>query len=284
MTARRPFLSIVLLAIALLLGGCASRPTSLDEVRQFANASAMLGGYGELSQRYRDTYAREQPYLSPAAARVARENDDKRKAHYDQFIAAQKALVLYMKTLSVLAGDGRYDLTSELDDIGAGVQALAGNGMERRQVQAWTGLTRLVTRVIASRYQGASVAAMVREGDEDVRVLLDGMMTLTRLYAKTHQGEKQTILAVFEVELPLNRKPGTRLLATMARVHYMEKIREFQLVERRYDMALEGLTKVALGHQKMREHLVDLSGTEMRQMLAAYARDLNLIRAALAVN
>lgn len=284
---RAPFAALVplvLLLLAMLLGGCASRQPSLEAVREFADASAKLGAYGELSKRYRDTYAREQPYLSPAADRLARENDAKRKAAHEDFMAAQKALVLYMRTLSVLAGDGRYDLTPQLDDIGNGMKALAGSGVEQRHVAAYTGLTRLLTRVIASGYQGRSVATMVRDGDADVRTLLDGMINLTRLYAKTHQNEKRTVLGVFDVEVPFSGKAQDRMLVTMAKVHYMDKAQEYKILDRRYDVAMQGLTKVALGHQKMREHLDNLSGSEVRHLLADYARDLNLIREAMSAN
>jgi hypothetical protein len=284
---RAPFAALVplvLLLLAMLLGGCASRQPSLEAVREFADASAKLGAYGELSKRYRDTYAREQPYLSPAADRLARENDAKRKAAHEDFMAAQKALVLYMRTLSVLAGDGRYDLTPQLDDIGNGMKALAGSGVEQRHVAAYTGLTRLLTRVIASGYQGRSVATMVRDGDADVRTLLDGMINLTRLYAKTHQNEKRTVLGVFDVEVPFSGKAQDRMLVTMAKVHYMDKAQEYKILDRRYDVAMQGLTKVALGHQKMREHLDNLSGSEVRHLLADYARDLNLIREAMSTN
>jgi hypothetical protein len=284
---RSPFAALVplvLLLLAMLLGGCAARQPSLEAVREFADASAKLGAYGELSKRYRDTYAREQPYLSPAADRLARENDAKRKAAHEDFMAAQKALVLYMRTLSVLAGDGRYDLTPQLDDIGNGMKALAGSGVEQRHVAAYTGLTRLLTRVIASGYQGRSVATMVRDGDADVRTLLDGMINLTRLYAKTHQNEKRTVLGVFDVEVPFSGKAQDRMLVTMAKVHYMDKAHEYKALDKRYELAQQGLTKVALGHQKMREHLDNLTGSEVRHLLADYARDLNLIREAMSAN
>jgi hypothetical protein len=140
MDIRRYF---VALAAALLLGGCATTAqVSLAEVRQFADASARLGGYAELSRRYRDTYDREQPYLSPAADRIAKENDARRKAVYEDFISIQKSLVLYMQTLSVLAGDTRYDLSPQLDDLGNGLKANAESGLQQRHIVAYTGLTR----------------------------------------------------------------------------------------------------------------------------------------------
>jgi hypothetical protein len=273
---------LVLLGASLLLAGCASGNVNLAEVREFADASAKLGAYAELSKRYRDTYLREQPYLSPVTDRVAKENDAKRRAVYDDFVSAQKALVLYMQTLSVLAGDGRYDLTPQLDDMGSGIKALAGSGLEQRHVTAYTGLTRLLTRVIASGYQNRSVETMVRDGDAHVRVLLDGMMNLTRIYAKTHDNEKKTVLGIFDVEIPFSGKVQDRMLVTMAKVHYLDKAQEYKLLDKRYDLALQGLTKVALGHQKMREQVDQLSNNDVRHLLADYARDLNLIRIGLA--
>jgi hypothetical protein len=274
----RPYLLRYLLVFlaSLVLGGCAATggQVSLAEVRQFADASARLGGYAELSKRYRDTYEREQPYLSPAADRIAKENDIRRKAVYDDFISIQKSLVLYMQTLSLLAGDARYDLSTQLDDLGNGLKANAESGLQQRHIAAYTGLTRLLTRVIASGYQNRSVETMVRDGDADVQILLEAMIALTRLYAKTNENEKKTILGIFDVEIPFSTRNSDRMLVTLAKVHYLSKATEYKLLDKRYDAAMQGLTKVALGHQKMRENLHNLSAPEVRTLLLAYARDL----------
>jgi hypothetical protein len=276
--------SLLVLTAAVLLGGCAAPggPVSLAEVRQFADASARLGGYAELSKRYRDTYEREQPYLSPAADRIAKENDARRKAVYEDFLSIQKSVVLYMQTLSVLAGDARYDLSTQLDDLGNGLKANTESGLQQRQVTAYTGLTRLLTRVIASNYQNRSVETMVRDGDADVQVLLEAMINLTRLYAKTNENEKKTILGIFDVEIPFSTRNSDRMLVTLAKVHYLSKSTEYKLLDKRYDLALQGLTKVALGHQRMRENLHKLQAPEVRNLLIAYGRELVALRDAMA--
>jgi hypothetical protein len=281
MTARRPFFALFALLVSLLLSGCATGNVSLQEVRDFADQSAKLGAYAELSTRFRDTYAREQLYLSPAAAKVGKDTDAKRRAVYDDFISAQKAVVLYMQTLSLLAGDARYDLGDRLDDLGNGIKANTESGLEQRHVLAWTGMTRLLTRVIASGYQGRSVATMVGDGDRDLQTLLDAMLTLTRLYAKTNENEKKTILGIFDVEIPMANKPQDRMLVTLAKVHYINKSAEYKILDKRYDLAVQGLTKVSLGHQKLRENLDELHGSDIRNILASYVRDLQVIRAGL---
>lgn len=282
--ALRLALASSLLGINLLLGGCASPSgaVSLTEVREFADASAKLGGYSELSRRYRDTYEREQPYLPAGADKLARENDAKRRAVYDDFVSVQKALVLYMQTLSLLAGDARYDLSASIDDLGNGLKANAESGLQQRHITAYTGLTRLLTRVIASGYQNRSVETMVRDGDADVQVLLEGMISLTRLYYKTNENEKKTILGIFDVELPFAKGRDERMLVTLAKVHYINKASEYKLIDRRYDLALQGLTKVALGHQKLRENLHKLSQADVKLMLGNYGKDLRMIREGLA--
>jgi hypothetical protein len=279
----RRLFALFLLAASLLLGGCAAPGhANLAQVREFADASARVGAYGELARRYRDTYEREQPYLSPAVDRIAKENDAHRRAIYDDFVSIQKSVVLYMQTLSVLAGDARYDLSDRIDDLGNGLKANADSGLQQRQVAAYTGLTRLITRVIASGYQSRSVETMVRDGDADVQVLLDAMMALTRLYAKTNDNEKKTVLGVFDVEIPFSARTSDRMLVTLAKVHYLSKSTEYKLIDKRYDLALQGLSKVAQGHKKLRENLNNLSADEVRKMLAAYGRDLRDIRDGLA--
>jgi hypothetical protein len=265
--------------VGVLLGGCASQGSvSLVEVREFADASAKLGGYAELSRRYRDTYERELPYLSPQAERVARDTDAKRRAVFEDFVAIQKTLVLYMQTLSLLAGDARYDLSGRIDDLGNGLKATTDSGLKQRHVAAYTGMTRLLTRVIASGYQNRSVDTMVRDGDADVQVLLDAMIVLTRVYEKTNENEKKTILGIFNAEIPMSNRNADRMLITLAKVHLQNKTAEYKLIDRRYKLAQQGLTKVALGHQKMRENMDQLRSEETRRMLVGYVRDLRLIR------
>ena len=279
----RPFLAFVLLCANLLLPGCAvTGSVSLSEVREFADASAKLGGYAELSRRYRDTYEREQPYLSPAADKIARDTDARRRAVYDDFVSIQKTVVLYMQTLSLLAGDGRYDLSARIDDLGNGLKANTESALEQRHIAAYTGLTRLLTRVIASGYQNRSVETMVRDGDADVQTLLEAMISLTRLYHKTNENEKKTVLGIFDIEIPFSTRTSERMLVTLAKVHYLNKSTEYKLVDKRYDLALQGLTKVALGHQKLRENLNKLTNDEVRIMVRNYGRDLRIIHGALA--
>lgn len=275
----RRIANLVCLSASLILAGCATHETvSLQEVRAFADASARLGGYAELSRRYRDTFEREQPYLSPPAEKLARETDLRRRAVYDDFLAIQKTLVLYMQTLSRLAGDTRYDLSERIDDLGNGLKANTDSGLSQRHIAAYTNLGRLLTRVIASGYQNRSVVTMVRDGDAEVQVLLEAMIALTRLYYKTNENEKKTVLGIFEVEIPFSNRNTDRMLVTLAKVHYLNKAAEYKLIDRRYELALQGLTKVAAGHQKMRENLHQLSDTEVRLLLATYGRDLRLIR------
>ncbi len=284
MTARHRLISCLFLAWCLLLGGCATTNVSLQEVREFADQSAKLGAYAELSTRFRDTYAREQLYLPPAAEKLGRETDAKRRAVYDDFVSAQKAVVLYMQTLSLLAGDARYDLSDKLDDLGNGIKANADSPLDQRHATAYTGLTRLLTRAIASGYQGRSVETMVRDGDRDLQTLLDAMLTLTRFYAKTHENEKKTILGIFDIEIPFATQPKDRMLVTLAKVHYLNKASEYKIMDKRYELAVQGLTKVAQGHRKMRENLSALHGGEIRNILASYVRDLQMIRSGLASN
>ena len=284
MTARHHLPVLFALCISLLLGGCATTNVSLQEVRDFADQSAKLGGYAELSTRFRDTYSREQLYLPPAAERIGKETDVKRRALYEDFISAQKAVVLYMQTLSLLAGDARYDLTDKLDDLGNGIKANVESGLEQKHVVAYIGMTRMLTRVIASGYQGRSVETMVRDGDRDLQTLLDAMLALTRFYAKTNENEKKTILGIFDVEIPFATRPQDRMLVTLAKVHYLNKSAEYKILDKRYELAVQGLTKVSLGHQKLRENLGNLRDEEVRSILASYVRDLQIIRTGLSAN
>jgi 5-formaminoimidazole-4-carboxamide-1-beta-D-ribofuranosyl 5'-monophosphate synthetase len=68
------------------------------------------------------------------------------------------------------------------------------------------------------------------------------------------------------------------MLVTLAKVHYLSKSTEYKLIDKRYEAAMQGLTKVALGHQKMRENLHNLSAPEVRTTLTVYGRELVALR------
>lgn len=277
----RTQLPLLCLLFSLLVAGCASTDAgpgavSLNHVRAFADTSASLGGYAELARRYRDTYEREQPYLSPAADKLARANDVKRRIVYNDFISIQKAVVLYMQTLSLLAGDTRYDLAPRIDELGAGLKATGDSGLTPRHVAAYTGITRLLTRVVASSYQDRSVTAMVRDGDADVQTLLEAMIALNRLYAKTWDNEKKTVLGVFEIELPSAPRNSDRVLMVLAKVHVQNKVAEYKLLDRRYSLATQGLNKVSLGHRQLRDNLAQLTRDDIKLKLVNTTQDLRL--------
>ena len=279
-----PLRLIAALASAVLFSGCATHAVNLQEVRDFAAASGKLAGFADLSTRFRTTYSREQPYLTPAADKLARENDARRAAVYQDFLSAQKTLVLYMQTLQQLAGEERYDLSPRLDELGEGLKAAADTKVEQRHVTAYTGLGRLVTRVILSNYQARSVETMVRDGDPHVQALLEAMSALLRYYVKTNENEKKTVLGMFDVEIPFSVRPQDRMLVTLAKVHYTNKSAEYKLLDKRYALAQEGLDKVSLGHRKMRENLHKLNGPEVRKYLAAIGRDLAMIHEGMKAN
>ena len=68
--------TLALLMPLLLLGGC----TNLQVVRDYASESARQTAYAELTERYRDTYQREQPYLDAADDAGERATDARRRA------------------------------------------------------------------------------------------------------------------------------------------------------------------------------------------------------------
>ena len=90
---------------------------------------------------------------------------------------------------------------------------------------------------------------MVREGDASFQTLLEGMGHLVRLYAKTNENEKRTVLGFFEIELLYADTPKDKLLATLARVHEDTKRKEYEQAQLMYLNAEKGIRKVSEGHK-----------------------------------
>lgn len=259
------------LGCVLALAGCAN----LQEVRDFAGESAKFSAYTELTTRFRDTYQREQPYLSGAADQLAQANDKRRQEAYQDLLAIHRNVATYLQTLATLAGDRTFDLTPGIDAVGKGIKAHPDLGLDGRQVDAYAGLAKIVSRWTTMAAQEKAVADMVRAGDPHLQALLDGMATLVGYYRKTHENERKTVLGFLEVETLL---PKDRLLTALGKAELLAKSREYQASEAQYAEAEKGIRRIQAGHKALVENLDRLSAAEAKALLQQFARDIKTIR------
>ncbi|MTV40882.1 hypothetical protein [Duganella radicis] len=248
MKLSRLFLILGLLAI---LSGCASSTPRMAEVRAFAAESPKLGAYHELTERYRNTYQREQPYLSPEADAREQQLNAARQQACDDFVKLQYGLQAYMQTLGKLAGDNQYDLEDQVKNLGGGVKAWPGSGLDDRHVSAFAGLTRLVTRGLTRNLQEGAVNDLLRDGRQPVQDVLDAMRTLLRLYDKSSDNEQKIVLGMLDSEIPFLDPKRERLLLALARAQQQDKQAEFRLVGLRYTLARKHLDAIEQQHRAL---------------------------------
>jgi len=185
---------------------------------------------------------------------------------------------LYMQTLAKLAGENTFDLSKQIDSLSAGIKAYPDLGIDDKQVDAITNISKVITKWITTAVQERAVRSMVTESDPHLQKVLDGMIGLVRYYRKTNENEKNTVLGFFEVEIPYADSPKDRLLATLARVHVQAKTSEYMSVQRKYDEAEKGIKSIAAGHRKLLENIDKLSIDEVQSMISTFAKDIKTIR------
>ncbi|GGB99176.1 hypothetical protein GCM10011352_26690 [Marinobacterium zhoushanense] len=267
-------LGVWALLLTLTLTGCAN----LKEVREYAGESAKFSAYTELTERFRDTYYREQPYLTGEAERLAQVNDIKRKAAYDDLLTIHQRVALYMQTLARLSGEDTFDLSGNLDSLAGGIKEHPDLGIDKQQVDAIADLANVVTRWATASQQQRAVREMIKAGDAPLQTTLQGMKRLVRYYRASHENEKRTVLGFFEVELPYVEDPEHRLLATLARAHLQAKEAEYQAVQPQYEAAAQGIERIAEGHRKLLENIDDLTSQAVRDSIKRFAKDIKAIR------
>lgn len=265
---------LAVLLATLALAGCAN----LQEVRDYADASAEFSAYTELTTRFRDTYQREQPYVSGDADRLARENDKKRQAAYADLLAIHQRVTLYMQTLARLAGDDTFDLSPQVDSLSAGIKAHPELGIDAQQVDAAANLSKVISRWLTAAYQQQAVRSMIAEGDPHLQKMLEAMLTLIRYYRQTNENEKNTVLGFFAVEIPYADPSQDRLLVALARSRLQEKEAEYHEARHQYDEAAKGIRSMAEGHRQLLANLDRLSSEEVKAMISKFAQDIKSIR------
>lgn len=248
MKLSRLFLIVGLLAI---LTGCASSTPRMADVRAFADQAPKLGAYHELTERYRQTYQREQPFLSPEADAREQQIDARRQQACDDFVKLQYGLQAYMQTLGKLAGDSRYDLEDQVKNVGTGIKAWPDSGLDDRHVNAFAGLTRLIARGLTAPLQENTVNDIMREGQQPVQDLLDAMRTLLRLYDKTSDNEEKIVIGMLESQIPFLDPKRDKLLLALAKSQQQQKQAEFRLVGLRYTLARKNLDAIEQQHRAL---------------------------------
>lgn len=268
------FLQVVTtFALVVLLHGC----TNLKEVQDFAGQSAKLSGHTELTTRFRDTYYREQPYLSGEADRLAQENDASRKAAYQDLLKIHQTVTVYMQTLATLAGDKSFDVSTDINSLSSGISAHPAFGIDDTQVDAISGLAKIITKWATSAYQQRAVRKFIQEGDKPLQTALSGMEKLVDYYQKTNDNEWKTINGLLELELSFANQPDSNLLATLARAHLQAKTSEYQLADQKYLETKQGIQTIANGHRLLVENLDKLSRQEIKDSLRQFSKDVKAI-------
>ncbi|QBE67074.1 hypothetical protein EWM63_04345 [Pseudoduganella lutea] len=240
----------MLLFLAAVLAGCAGN-ARLKEVRALAAEAPKLNGYIELSQRYRDTYEREKPYLAPAADKREQAIDAERRAAYPDLVAIHEAVTAYLRTLGKLAGGDQFDPGDAIKDVAKGIKAWPDTGLTDRHVNAVSGLARAIARVATGRAQDQAVQEMLRDGDEPLRDSLDAMSTVLRYYDKHHDNEQAIVIGMLETEIPFADKPQDRLLAALAKAHRHEKLNEYRLLGRRHTLVRQNVQAIRERHEAL---------------------------------
>ncbi|GJI98464.1 hypothetical protein RugamoR57_51820 [Duganella caerulea] len=248
MKLSRVFLILCCLA---LLGGCASSSPRMAEVRAFAAQSPHLGAYHELTERYRTTYQREQPFLSPAADQRERQLDQQRQASSADFAKLQTGVQAYMQALGRLAGDNQYDLEDQVKSMSAGIKAWPDSGIDERHVNAYAGLTRLITRALTRPAQDSAVQELLRDGHQAMEELLGAMRTLLRLYDKSSDNEQKIVLGMLESEIPFVDTRRDRLLLALSRSLQHDKQVEYHLTGVRNTQAQQNLAAIEQAHRAL---------------------------------
>jgi hypothetical protein len=241
----------LILGLAALLGGCASSTPRMAEVRAFAAQSPKLNAYHELTERYRGTYQREQPFLSAAADQRERALDRQRQDACDDFVKLQYGVQAYMQALGKLAGDDQYDLEDQVKGLSGGIKAWPDTGLADRHVNAFAGLTRLLARAVTRPMQESAVNQLMLDGQQPMQELLDAMRTLLRLYDKSNDNEQKTVLGMLEVEIPFVDPQPNRLLLALAKSQQQSKTAEYRLVGLRYTLAQKNLDAIERSHRAL---------------------------------
>lgn len=271
----------IAMALCLFLVGCAS----LQDVQNYASESAKLSSYKDLTDRFRDTYERESPFVGPGTdcdSKRAQEQDALRKSAYPDLIKMHDRMALYMATLAILAGDNTFDITQPITDLSDSIKKHPGFGIGTDQIDAYTSLANIVASVITQRHQQKAIRETVTSADPYVQNLLEGMRIMLDVYEIHNSKERGCVVDFLKQESTIAmRSQTTRLIGVMGKNLAMEKAAEYDNNEQAIMMALAGIEAMASGHANLKKNVNSLSSKELSESLKRLSNQIREARKAI---
>lgn len=252
--SRRALYALRCTLLLAALAGCAASPR-LQEARDVAADAVRLGGYADLSERFRETYTRERPYLTAAADARERTIDAQRRAAYADIMAIHGVVVQYLRTLGQVAGADAFSLDAPIKALGGSIKAWPDAGLEDRHVNAFTGLARVMANAATRREQENALRQMVRDAEPHLQLLLDAMQRLLRYYDRSSDNERAIVLGMLDVEIPFAETPRDRLLAALAKAHRQARAQEYRVAGLRHTLAIKHVAAIAAAHTALLQRL-----------------------------
>ncbi|ALQ52153.1 hypothetical protein [Nitrosomonas ureae] len=279
------------LFLLLLLIFVSTACSNLKEIGNFAGESAKFASYTELTTRYRDTYSREEPYLFEICTnakcdnedrdkfiKVAKYEDVRRHEAYADLLKVHETVSTYMQTLAILAKSESFDISKEVSSMSGSIKKYPHLGIEEKHVEAISNLALLITKWITSAYQNYAVKSMIMEGDMHIQTALDGMKNIVIAYKGVHENEKMEVLGSYVIEDKFIDNSKDRQLMILAREQFKAKKNEYENMDQKYEIALNGIKRIAEGHTKLHENTQKLTSDEVREIISKFAKDIKIIK------
>lgn len=261
--------------IALVLAGC----SNLKEVREFANESAKFASDTTLIDRYKNTYAREAPFLVTAEQKaLASSNDVRRQQQLTDMLQLNYGVASYMQTWARLAGDDSFDVSKSLDGLAQSLGKHPELGINEKQVAAYSSIAKTVAKGLTTAAQQAAVREMVTKADSDLQVLLSAMKDVLRYAQTTSANEQAMVIGRYETEIPFYKRQNMWLVASLGTEAMTAKQQEYARVNGNYAAAQQALDRIKTGHGRLREDANHLSTQEVRQAIDAMTKEIKAVR------
>jgi hypothetical protein len=215
-----------------------------------------------------------------AAQEIARMAPPSRKAERDQEAQAAKgvtevadlglkSLSLYFSTLSKLADDKTVDVKSSATSIGASLKTLGA--VKASMADPATALITLLLTIPLDAYRRSAIAKLIEGANEPVQQLAEGLATFAGGVASEYQSvslEANTFYA--NLHNQTSDRAAQEMLEEWRRAH----VGRYSQLRSQALAAETAFRNIKKGQAALYEHKSDLSGPEIKALLAKYADEI----------
>ena len=251
----------------------------LTAIRKFADTSADSAGYTSLTTDYINSIERLKRYQEEKFYKELDKQIEIRQKQKKPLLALHKGVEDYMHALGALASDDLVSYDKSLGSLSTEIKNAKLPGVEDKQVQAISGLTKLLAKAFTDGYRRAKLEEFIKESNSDFQSVIAAMTTIAgEAYVSSLDIEIVAVNEYYKNIVKISEKnPPQQASIELLKENWKSKIDAIDTKKQSCVLYTDTLKKIGQGHQSLFDNCDKLNTREFKAIISGYKNDIETL-------